>query len=286
MRILSAQFLSDLKTGHLLPLLERVKYDFDLDLNIRDGYLNIYYKGHSLLNLNSIYEVRIANEFRKTLNLPQKLSSATEVDSYLQLLPFIKENIIFYKSHTKSSFEIEYEQLLIRSNNIHLSVNTDVFITDRQYTDPNAESRFDLTGVLWPAKNRRSSAPLPLVFVEVKYSLNTDIQEIDKQIGKYYAAVSNKIQHIADETEDILKTKIDLGLLNQDSARLLALKGKSVSNNIDEAIFIVALIDYNPNSTLWNTAISKLQQLPFRNQIKIFNCGFGIWDNHQRLISI
>ena len=40
MRILPTQFLSELKSGHLLPLLERVKFDFDLDLNIQDRNLN------------------------------------------------------------------------------------------------------------------------------------------------------------------------------------------------------------------------------------------------------
>ena len=40
-----------LQHGFLAPLRERVLLDKDLDLEIRDKYLNIYFKGNSLLRL-------------------------------------------------------------------------------------------------------------------------------------------------------------------------------------------------------------------------------------------
>jgi hypothetical protein len=283
MRTLSTQFLSDLKSGHLSPLLERVKSDLELDLNIRNDYINIYYKGHSVLRLDNNYSASIAQEFKNVMFLPQTLGSPNEVSQYLAVLPSIKENVNQYKSKTKSSYEIEYEQLIIRSNNDNHSANTDVFITDRQFADSASSSRFDLTGVFWPSKTRRSKYNLPLVFIEVKYSLNSDIKGLDQQISRYYAAVKQNIHGISIETESILATKIELGLYNKNLNLLKALKTKKVSDEIDDALFVIALVDYNPNSKLLSMAIPKLQQLAFSNQIRILHCGFGIWNDVTRL---
>jgi len=48
MRQLSAPFLHCLKSGFLSELTQQVKADPDLDLEIREDYINIYYKGNSL----------------------------------------------------------------------------------------------------------------------------------------------------------------------------------------------------------------------------------------------
>jgi len=51
MRKLSEQFMAALQHGLLADLTKQIIADKDLDLQIRDGYLNIYYKGNSLLRL-------------------------------------------------------------------------------------------------------------------------------------------------------------------------------------------------------------------------------------------
>ncbi len=48
---LSPSFMADLQSGLLLGMLQQVRADKDLDLHIRDNYLNIYYKGNSLLTV-------------------------------------------------------------------------------------------------------------------------------------------------------------------------------------------------------------------------------------------
>jgi hypothetical protein len=51
-RKLSKEFMSDLKPkGVLYPILERVKKDHTLMLAIRDGYINIYYRGGNILRV-------------------------------------------------------------------------------------------------------------------------------------------------------------------------------------------------------------------------------------------
>ena len=49
MRELSETFINCLKSGFLSSITEKVKTDQDLDLEIREDYVNVYYKGNSLL---------------------------------------------------------------------------------------------------------------------------------------------------------------------------------------------------------------------------------------------
>lgn len=117
----------------------------------------------------------------------------------------------------------------------------------------------------------------------IKYSLNADIKSLDQQISKYYDAVKQNIHDISKETENILITKIELGLYNKDLNLLNAFRTKRVSDIIDDALFIIALVDYNPNSKMVSMALPKLKKLPFNNEIRVLHCGFGIWDDVTRL---
>lgn len=51
-RGLSTDFMLALKCGILTPLVDIIRADATLSLNIRDGYVNIYYRGGSLLKIN------------------------------------------------------------------------------------------------------------------------------------------------------------------------------------------------------------------------------------------
>ena len=50
-RRLSDKFFYDLKSGFLSGIIASVRTDPDLNLEIRDRYINVYYKGNSLLKL-------------------------------------------------------------------------------------------------------------------------------------------------------------------------------------------------------------------------------------------
>ena len=52
MRRLSSQFMNDLNTGFLAPFRDRVIADRSLCLEIREDYVNIYYRGGNLLRIS------------------------------------------------------------------------------------------------------------------------------------------------------------------------------------------------------------------------------------------
>lgn len=265
------------------PILEYVIKDSDLDLQIRnDGkkdYINIYYKGNSILKLNSDSSYNINKKFvaNTKLNASGKLINNNDVADYLINLPILKSNVLLVKNK-RPSLEIEFEQLFVRVNNMIHSVNSEYYITDRQFADAKNKLRFDLTGIYWSRKNRSKNRKSSLAFFELKYSNNPDIKDIDKQISKYYNYISQNIDDLAKETESLLKTKTNFGLLKQNNERLNALKTLSVSKDINDVVIIIVLIDYNPHSTKFD--INKLKVLPFRNQIRLFKTGFAVWERN------
>lgn len=57
-RGISPRFEEQLLSGILLPILERVRHDDTLSLEIRNGYLDVYYRGGRLLGLHERAEAK------------------------------------------------------------------------------------------------------------------------------------------------------------------------------------------------------------------------------------
>ena len=274
-RGLSPNFIAALQTGVLAGLRERVIADKDLDLQIRDGYLNVYYKGNALLKLTEVssarYDVEIHVKFLGDLTLPDIRDAAT-AQQFLDAIPQLKEGIIV---HGTSSLEIEYEQLLIRANNLEPRTNSEYFIVDRQYA--RGAARFDLIGVCWPSERRKRGQEIAPCFFEIKFALNADIREIHDQLKRYYDLIARDAGGFAQEIEQLLKQKLELGLFKQPQERLDAMKTLTVSTKLERFEFIIVLVDFNPFSTLFEEAEASLATLSFAPQIKIFRTGFALW---------
>lgn len=274
MRKISGDFIDKLKTGFLAPILERVHVDKDLDLQIRDGYINIYYKGNSLLKLTEkspeLYAVDIHEKFLDDIEVGP-FTAETSVEAFVSKIPAIKENIIV---HGRSSLEIEYEQLIIRANNQEPRNNTEYFIVDRQHTEKG--QRFDLTGIFWSRNGRNRNRKASPALIEVKFALNSDIKDIASQVEGYYTSVAEKIDAFTSEIKNLLVQKIDLGLFKANQNRLEAMKQLEISTDPKDIQIILCLVDYNPASRLMD--YDPIRALPFADQVKMFNSGFGMWE--------
>ena len=82
MRKISNSFLDCLKAGFLSEITEFVKADHDLNLEIRDGYINIYFKGNSLLKLTGTrspdqYRAKVHKKFLVGLEAPVVFTEST-----------------------------------------------------------------------------------------------------------------------------------------------------------------------------------------------------------------
>jgi hypothetical protein len=277
MRQLSPPFLHDLKTGFLSALMQHAVADTDLDLEIRDSYVNLYYKGNSLLNLKQtkagVYHADVHPKFATGLNFPTVLADEADTAQFLQCLPQLKQNVI---RHGKHSLEVEYEQLIIRANNFEPRNVSDYFVVDRQYM--LGRDRFDLVGFYWDRRGRRAGQTVPLCLFEVKFALNPDIAEVHEQLKRYYAAVAPRLSQLAAELQGVFRQKLELGLYRQEAKRLHAMRTLTFSADLSQVQFVLILIDYNPHSSL--IKLPKLKQLPFANQIRIFQGGFALWQDN------
>ncbi|MFN8445291.1 MAG: hypothetical protein U0175_31170 [Caldilineaceae bacterium] len=281
MRKLSDNFLECLKTGFLSPMIETVRSDLDLSLDIRENYINIYYKGNSLLQLSEssggLYRAQIHPKFLTGIAPPVTFTEET-VPLFLQTIPQLKQNIVGFG---KRSLEIEYEQLIIRANNLEIHNNTDYFIVDRQYTV--ADGRFDLLGFCWATKGRKRYQEVPISLIEIKFALNSEIQSLHEQVERYYAAIKPKCAEIADELQTIFRQKLELGLYQQPQDRLAAMATLKFARTIEQFQFLIILVDYNHNSSL--LSLQNLERLPFANQIRIFHSGFAMWQQNAKTLS-
>lgn len=281
MRKLSATFINSLKSGFLAGITQKVITDSDLTLEIRDNYINIYYKGNSLLKLSESihgsYKAYIHEKFRGGLDIPLDFVDQETTAKFLKNIPLLKENVVM---HGKHSLEIEYEQMIIRANNFEPRNNSEYFIIDRQYVV--GKQRFDLTGIFWDRMSRRKGQEVALCFIEVKFALNKDISEVHNQLKRYYEAIRPEAGNIAEEGETIFRQKLELGLYKQSVERIEAMKTLSFSKDISQFQFILVLVDYNPNSYKLN--LDNLAALPFAEQVRVFDGGFAMWQQNVKLL--
>jgi hypothetical protein len=275
MRKLSPTFMGTLTNGFLSPIREKAAFDVDLDLQIRANYLNIYYKGNSLLNLREskpgVYRTLVHEKFLRGCSIPEVLVDERTTLIFSQTIPYLKENILKYG---RSSIETEYEQMIIRANNDEPRNNCEYFITDRQYAGPSG--RFDLTGFFWSRNKRRKGDVVFPCLIEIKYGLNQDIREVHDQLEGYYHFIDCNPEAFAIEAETVFKQKLELGLFHrQPKGRLAAMKTLVFSTDLSQFQFIVILVDYNPHSGLHDLAA--LAKLPFAGQVRVWQTGFGMW---------
>ena len=99
MRKLSTEFMDTLSSGFLSEIKNKVIEDKDLDLQIRENYLNIYYKGNSLVKLDEInseqYSLDIHEKFLKNVEVKDLVDERT-TKKFIKQIPKLKENIVKY----------------------------------------------------------------------------------------------------------------------------------------------------------------------------------------------
>jgi hypothetical protein len=174
--------------------------------------------------------------------------------------------------------EIEYEQMIIRANNREERNNSEYIFLANQY---DIGERWDLLALKWPRRKRGGNNPVgQLALMEVKYALNSDIQNADQQIARYYDYIKRNLDQLCTEMELILRQKVTLGLIERNAEQSAQLQKVKLSRDISKVEMILFLIDYNPNSTWMDKMMKKAMLLPFKNQIRIKIGGLAMWEKN------
>lgn len=159
MRELSGKFLDNFKNtnGLLYPIYKRLKQDDTLMLAIRDRYINIYYRGGSLLKIKEQGQNSYLSTFDEQYNktgkiipkLPTVINHQDKAREWVDHFSLLKEIMDFYFSK-QSKPEREFQQLIARENNIsNISNDSEYFISDIEFADSGLNARFDMLAVRW-----------------------------------------------------------------------------------------------------------------------------------------
>jgi len=240
----------------MTPLLDAAQ-DHDLDVQIRDEYINIYHGGLSVLQLRRYHEGRYVAEIDRNLvggvTLPGERCSAGRraafnvgfafVEQYLRQLQVLTRN-----ADARIREERAAEGMLVRNS---VQANSPMVIIDRQVSVTGVKGIADVVGVV------RSGDPR-FIIGEVKYGLNNDIQNIPEQVGDYYNTFTEPDGYLTKNATDVYRRVVEqkhvLGLLPGD---LTFPPGRP------RVECLAILCDYNPRSTLLDRARNAALGCPF-----------------------
>jgi hypothetical protein len=296
-RGLSENFLKDLLSGYLKPILECVKNDDTLFLGIRENYINIYYRGGSILKLTENKKYYLAefntNYFQDEKNTSgnkkfniAKIKDKKSAETLVAQFPFLKLKMDNYFS-THRNNEREFQQVTARENNHSIISNdTDYFITDIEYTNSTSkEARFDMVAIKWEssAKERKNSKNCTLALIEMKYGDGaiegkSGIENHLKHFSKFCNDKDN-IENLSNETITCFNQLRKLELIkfgkNGNSNQI-----DSLSTNPIEYILILA--NHKPAKSKLNLVLPK-DNPSDKFEIKIATSsfmGYGLYKNN------
>lgn len=301
-RGLSEKFLQQLKSGGRLNwLLERVKQDRTLSLEIRQDYINVYYRGGNLIKVERIAKRgQSSDEYRSSFEkkyLPndgpeiKRPKSAFEAGTWLKSIPLLKEAMdMWFAKRPKA--EREFQQLVARENTFDecLCKATDYYICDIEYAESfgGIKARFDMLAVHWPSDGtaRKNADHLPLAIIEMKYgdgalSGDSGIQSHLKHFATFLANPA-RVKALAEEMTTVLQQKHDLGLIPGCN------RFKSISAESPQIIFLIA--NHDPQSSVLLDEIKKidstlLEKFPHGIQfMRSSYLGYGLF--HDQLLSL
>ena len=291
MRLLSDTFMDALKNGKLQRLLQTVLQDGTLDLQIRENYVNVYYRGGNLIEVREI-----GGQFKPSFGAMYcienhglwttfNISALRTVDDYIDNIPLLKREMDHWFMINPRS-EREAQQCMAYENNRSvIARDTDYFIADIEYAAKGF--RFDMIAVKWPSSNhaRRSGENLSLAFVEVKYgdgAINGDagIGKHSKDVGDF-CSDTKRYQEFCSEMNEVIRQKTELGLLSQISSKHA--NGTPATVKIDHTIpaeLIIVLINHKPAKSAVTSALQNncVANLPVRIA-KASNMGYGLYLN-------
>jgi hypothetical protein len=267
MRALSPTYFDDLKKpeGVLFPILESTKKDQTLMLAIRNGFINIYYRGGSILKVTEnkgrpyggFFDERYNKTGQQMPNTPATIENQDDAKAWVDSLPVLKSFMNeFLSAYSKD--EREFQQLVAReNNNSSISNETDYFISDIEVSESISRARFDMIAIKWLTTQHRSGDNCRIAFIEMKYgdgALGGKAGML-KHLKDMDSLISNNVKYA--EMRQLIAKQFNqleqLGLLKFNKGQ----KYTEISidpNKKPEVIFILA--NHNPRATGLKTILS------------------------------
>jgi hypothetical protein len=286
-RALSQKFLDDLKTGPLKWVVDRVRRDSTLCLELRGKAINLYYRGGSLLKIVGIggtgrYEPKFDDQYCEPCPPPDLpcLDNTQAWDETILRLKDIMDK--WFGNHPK--LEREFQQLIVRENNMPggIARSTDYYILDMEYAD--GADRFDMVAVRWPSRSedRKDGTNLRLILLEMKYA-----DDAHRGTAGLKAHLQGMLDLVTDKTK-LADLKDDmLQVFRQKHALGLIDSGNAISSFDDQADIAFIIANHDPEKTALIEELERMQDSLSGNCdppavlfLRASNFGYGLYDNH------
>jgi len=280
-RGLSPEFLADLQGGMLAPLRERVVRDRSLSLELRENYINVYYRGGNVMRVCPTDEGYSAFFDRKYFGgaeapmpmPPDRLRKPEDVGAWLSALPSLKQAMDLWQPGE----EREVQQLVLRDNNVGgCARSTDYYVCDIEYA--NHHGRFDVVAVHWPStpSARKRADGRRLVLGEVKFGDGA----LDGPAG-LHAHVNDVNAHLAvPENLDGLKLEM-VRVFNQKRALgFIDCEKDLVGFSAERPILLLVLVNHDPDKSRLRELLRALPPSPHA-ELRVATgslLGYGLYD--------
>jgi len=216
-RYFSEDIFNHIKTDFGFLIAKIIRSGFEYDLQIRDNYFNLYYKGNSMGKISystktQLYKVEIHNKFIiKKIEERFKPKEGTYLVFMLrkeQLHPlFSSQNLLSMAQKVKEIYyqeEITFEQMIM-TDNLNRS---DLIIIDRQIVDRVIRTKMDLL-----ALKQKKNNDYQFCIIEVKLGNNPELREdVITQLKGYINRISNNFEDYKKCYELNFRQKQELGL--------------------------------------------------------------------------
>lgn len=187
-RFISKDFLSHLTNGKLAMIGHRVRRDDTLMLAFRKNYINVYYRGGSIIRISETprtgcYKAEFDRKYEKpgpfsVPDLPATIDQENDCKAWIDALPMLKQVMDAYFFRYRKT-EREFQQTVAWENNRSgIAKETEYFITDIEYATnidvagKNKRVRLDMLGLKWPRERGDDGSKCTPVFIEMKYGIN------------------------------------------------------------------------------------------------------------------
>lgn len=271
MRQLSENFMKKLN-GEWKNLLEYIKDDDTLDLELRGKEITVYYRGGALL---SIKEENDGTYTWKPLDAEYKKGKASMptgcIRDFENYIPQAKHVIDKYivcspKNHLG---EKEIQQLVVKENNYSPNSNdTDFFIVDMEYQD--SVGRFDLVVLRWDSSTiARKSNNVSMAIVEVKQGIDTvrtsesnpGLKQHQNDFEKFCSNPTAKKSFMNDMLT-VFKQKCELGLIKANS-KIENITEETKLQLVGDLEFYCLLANYKPASKQLKNELEEMDDCKF-----------------------
>jgi hypothetical protein len=301
MRQLSSSFMNDLiePSASLFPVLARLKVDQTLMLAIRDGYINIYYRGGNLLRVREmkggVYEATFDENYNvsgKSLPVcPREIQNPSDVIQWVESFSQRKEVMDeFLSQHDKS--EREFQQLVARENNASVVSNQgEYFVVDIEASYPALGARFDILAIRWLANQRQSTIHCKPALIEMKYGDGAlgGTSGIVKHLQDLEALITNRERYAAllESMSIQFEQLYELGLIKFNRS---INSGQMILdiNSKPEVIFLLA--NHNPRSTNLNNILKSSDIVAYQHSelfdLRFFVSSFSGYTMHSQNMKI